>query len=132
MSDIVYTTRPARESDEAPMMAIGHEGIRPYVEALRGWDPALEARQFREHFLVPRITILRVDDADVGYYRLDEEDHGLYLAGLYIDAPVRRRGLGRAVLQDLIERAQRDVAGIPGIDQRSVADHLVCDAPARD
>ena len=78
---------------------------------------------FRSHFLVPRITILRVDDADVGYYRLDEEDHGLYLAGLYIEAPVRRRGLGRAVLQDLIERAQRD--------RKDLALHVLRPNPAR-
>ena len=42
-----YQLRAADISDLPDMMAIGHEGIRPYVEALGVWDPVEQAAGFR-------------------------------------------------------------------------------------
>ena len=34
--DMPYSLRPAQKSDLEPMMRIGHEGLRPYIEPLWG------------------------------------------------------------------------------------------------
>lgn len=100
-----YRLRPAVPADLEPMMAIGHEGLRPYVEALRGWDPAYEAQAFRAHFTPETISIIQVAGRDVGYLKLEVREGHLYLDGIYLDEAHRRRGIGTAVLRDLMARA---------------------------
>lgn len=75
-SKMRYTLRQAVESDLEPMMRIGHEGIRPYVEQLWGWDQADQERRFRENFHVARISIVEAEGGVLetrceGYERTD-------------------------------------------------------------
>ena len=87
------------------MMAIGHEGLRPYVEALWGWDQTEQESRFREHFEISDISIVQVDGEDVGYTKVESHDDHVFLAGVYIAAGQRNRGIGTAVIEDLIARA---------------------------
>lgn len=106
MSAPLYQLRPARAEDREPMMRIGHDGIRPWVEALWGkWDPSEQERKFREHFDVAAISIVQLDGEDVGYIKIEREDDHDFLAGIYLARAQRNRGLGRAILIDLLRQS---------------------------
>jgi hypothetical protein len=66
-----YTLRKARVSDCEPMMRIGHESLRPYIEQLWGWDAEDQQRQFRVHFESESISIIQFNGSDVGYFKVD-------------------------------------------------------------
>lgn len=100
-----YTLRPATLADLEPMMAIGHEGIRPHVEAIRGWDELEEERGFRRHFTPDSISIVMVDGRPVGYLKVEVRRDHLYLDGIYLKASHRGRGLGARLVSDLMERS---------------------------
>lgn len=97
-----YSLREALESDLEPMMRIGHEGIRPYVEQLWGWDQADQERRFRDNFDLTRIKIVNIDGLDVGYLDVENYDDHVFLAGIYLASQYRRRGVGAMLIGDLL------------------------------
>ncbi len=90
------------------MMAIGHEGIRPYVEKLFGWNPSDQERGFRDGFACEHVSIVQVDGRDAGYLQIDEHADHRFLAGLYLSSELRGRGVGSALIRELIARARGD------------------------
>ena len=104
-----YTLRSASEDDVQPMMHIGHEGLRPHVEPLRGWNEEAEKRGFLEHFEIDRVQVILVDGAAVGYVKcVDHNDHR-FVDGIYIAASYRGGGLGTAVLSNMLAESDRPV-----------------------
>lgn len=99
---IVYTLRPAKLEDTETMMAIGHEGLRPYVEAVRGWDQEAEEKGFMDHFTPESISIIQIEGRDIGYIKVEDLGDCLYIDGIYIEGSARSSGVGGQVLTDLI------------------------------
>jgi len=87
------------------MMAIGHEGIRPYVEAVRGWDEVEETRGFVEHFVPELISIIVVDGHDVGYLKIESYAEHVYIDGIYLAKAYRSSGLGALLISRTIADA---------------------------
>lgn len=88
------------------MMRIGHEGLRPYIEALWGWDDAAQKEQFSEHFVIADVSIIQCEGQDAGYLKVEEAQGHIYLAGIYLSSTHRRRGIGTEVITDLITRSR--------------------------
>jgi GNAT superfamily N-acetyltransferase len=106
-----YTLRPAAGADFEFMRRVGHEGLRPYIEAVTGWDEAYHTERFREKFAPGRQQVIQVDGRDAGYLDVVENGEAFTVEGIYLDAPFRNRGLGTAILRDVLDRAGR--AGKP-------------------
>ena len=100
-----YSIRQATIEDLEPMMAIGHEGIRPYVEAVRGWDNAEEERGFAEHFDPELISIILVGTHEVGYIKIHPHPDHNYIDGVYLARAYRSKGLGGQVISNAVSEA---------------------------
>ena len=100
-----YSLRPATSNDLDAMMAIGNEGIRPYVEEVRGWDEAEETRGFVEHFLPELTSIIVVDGHDVGYLKTESHADHVYIDGIYLAKAYRSSGLGTLLISRTIADA---------------------------
>jgi GNAT superfamily N-acetyltransferase len=98
---VSYSLREATPEDTDFAKCVKLEGLRPYIEMLWGWDDETEERQFLETFDPARATMITSDSGTVGFYELVDQGFELFLAGIYIDARFRGRGLGTAVLRDL-------------------------------
>lgn len=83
-------------------MQIGHEGLRPHIEAQRGWDHEREEAGFRAHFEPRHILIVLVNDAAVGYTKLLHHSDYTFLEGIYLSAATRGQGLGTRLLEDML------------------------------
>lgn len=90
------------------MMAIAHEGLRPYVEAIWGWDSKDHQERFRAQFEPSCISIIQLDGRDVGYVKVEDRKDCLFLAGIYVGKNDRNRGIGSEVLVGLM----RDAAAV--------------------
>ena len=88
-------------------MRIGHEGLRPYVEQLWGWDQAEQERRFREGFDLTTINIVSIDGKDAGYLNVESHDDHVFLAGIYLDREHRRCGIGTEIIADLLKGCDR-------------------------
>ena len=100
---IKYSLRKATINDLCPMMAIGHEGLRPHIEAFKPWDQAAEEQGFRDHFTPDCIEIIQADGQDIGYLKIEAAADHMYLDGIYIAASHRGLGIGGRVIQDKID-----------------------------
>ena len=103
-----YSIRPAKAEDLEPMMAIAHEGIRPYFEALWDWVQRDQELAFRDNFNLDIVSIVEVDGCSAGYLKIEEHDDHIYLVGIFLGAQYRRSGLGTKLIQDLIQRARKE------------------------
>ena len=100
---IKYSLRNATINDLLPMMAIGHEGLRPHIEAFKPWDQAAEEQGFRNHFTPDCIEIIQADGQDIGYLKIEAAPDHFYLDGIYIANSHRGLGIGGLVIQDKID-----------------------------
>ena len=108
---VSFQLRPATQDDYDFMKRVGHDGLRPHVEAYRTWNQDIEDEGFRQIFDPHRQSIVVAEGVDAGYVHLVEDAEGLWIAGIYLDGPHRARGLGGAVLNQLVDQAHLE--GLP-------------------
>lgn len=100
-----YNLRAALESDLLPMMRIAHEGLKPYLEALGDrWDREHHEAEFKKHFQAEEISIILIDNQEVGYFKLTKSSDSSFLEGIYIQSQSRNQGIGSKVILDLAKR----------------------------
>jgi len=106
----MYTLRKPTEADYACCKDIGHEGLKPCIQELFGWDQEKEDAGFKSHWDLSLIKIILLDKKIAGYIKLEErklEDKSsiLYIDGIYISSVVRNLGLGKQVLVNTIRNS---------------------------
>ena len=105
----MYSLRPATEEDVLPMMAIGHEGLRPHVERIREWSESEEEEGFKRHFEVSKVQIVTFEGNDIGYVKVMEEPDCTLIDGIYLSKAARTKGIGSAILQNILASSSRPV-----------------------
>ncbi|MEZ5323512.1 MAG: GNAT family N-acetyltransferase [Verrucomicrobiales bacterium] len=100
--------RPATEDDVEPMMRIGHEGVRPHVEKVRGWNQEAEEARFREHFDIEKVSVICLDGEDIGYLKTESYVDHFYIDGIYLKSGRRNGGVGTEVIKGIIKEAVAD------------------------
>jgi GNAT superfamily N-acetyltransferase len=108
-----YLLRDAQLSDLDFMYEVKREGMRSYVEATWGpWDDAAQRARFQNLFLPSADRVVVVDGRDVGTLSVEWSCDPVALAGIYLLAEVRGRGLGTAILEDVLVRARAMGRGV--------------------
>ena len=105
----MYALREALDTDFEFCKTIGHEGLKPYIEKLTGWDQDNEDRGFLNHWDPEQIKIIQCQGEDAGYIKI--EDHIAYfrIDGIYITHNWRNRGLATKVVKEILSGSTRRV-----------------------
>lgn len=98
------TCRPATNDDRALCWRL-HQLLRPYVEATWGWDTTDQRRRFDAWFDAAPLQIIEHDARAVGMLRVDHGDVPVRLLSIVIAAAEQRRGIGAAVIADVVREA---------------------------
>lgn len=98
--------RPARRSDYNYAQRLYLETMRPLLSRLDAWDEDDALAKFRGHYRAGDVSIIMVDDRDVGFLQVEENADGITLAQIHIEAPHRSRGIGTRLLRDLLSDAR--------------------------
>src|SRR5689334_6470542 len=81
--------------------------MRPYVEQTWGtWDDEAQEEFFRRNFSSQTVQIIEVEGKDAGLLNVEREPAELFLANLQIHPSQQNRGIGTAVIQDVVASAQ--------------------------
>jgi len=103
----LYSLRPATPADYDFLWLAVKSTMQDYVTAIWGWDEDWQQHRFRDNFQNSNWQIIRVDVIDVGglqfYARPQEAD--LFLSNIHILAKFQGRGIGTAIVRDLIAQA---------------------------
>jgi ribosomal protein S18 acetylase RimI-like enzyme len=106
-----YELRPATPADYAFLYDLHVATMKPYVAQVWGWDEALQAERFRQHFDSSRLRIVVVDGQQIGMLEVEERPSDLFLVNLRILPQFQGRGWGTYIVHNLLRQAQE--AGVP-------------------
>lgn len=106
-----WTLRPAAEDDFELLFRVKREALGPYIAATWGWDEDDQrARAAAEPRAWPTQVIV-VEGEDAGVLQVDRRGSELYVINLLVLPAFQRRGLGSAILRELMDEAAWD--GVP-------------------
>ncbi|HMJ22858.1 MAG TPA: GNAT family N-acetyltransferase [Terriglobales bacterium] len=70
-------------------------------------DRTAQAVGLQQQWILTQVHIITLDGSDVGWLQTKTQDDGLFVAQLFVDVPVQRRGIGTEVMNRLIADAAR-------------------------
>lgn len=100
-----YTLRPATDADYDALYRLHEATMRATVEQVWGWDYAGQARFFRERWNPADRQVIVVDGRDAGVLSVERRPHEVWLANIEIAPEFQGRGLGTAIIGDLLREA---------------------------
>jgi ribosomal protein S18 acetylase RimI-like enzyme len=104
---MIYHLRPATSGDYDFLYHLHVATIKPYVAATWGWDDATQSNFFRQKFDPAKRQIIMLNDKPAGVLSVEEQESDTYLALIEILPEYQGRGLGTAVIRDLLHAAHR-------------------------
>ena len=105
---ILYTFCPATSEDAKFLYALNRETMREHVVMTWGaWDEQFQTEFFREHFDPADNQIIQVDQKPIGRLCVLREPARQLLSEMQISVAWQRKGLGSAIVCDLLAEARR-------------------------
>lgn len=100
-----YYLKQATATDGDLVFAIKKRSIKPYVEAVFGWDDERQRQFVDEMYKMEQIRFIVVDEKAIGFIQVKESTDEIFLANLLIIDEYQGKGLGKELLADLIIKA---------------------------
>ncbi|ETW97209.1 MAG: hypothetical protein ETSY1_23575 [Candidatus Entotheonella factor] len=106
-SPVHYTLRPSKQDDFEFIFQLNKTNMRHYVEALRGWDDEAEREDMRRQFQPGADSIILIEGKEAGILGVDHYPSCIDLRHIEILPAYQRRGIGTAIIRDLLAEAER-------------------------
>ena len=106
-----YTLRPATPADFDFLFALHRAAMRAYIEPIWGWHEDWQLDYFREKFDSRQRQIIQVEEQDVGVLVVERWPDELYLGLIELLPGFQGRGIGTAIVHELIDQARAE--GLP-------------------
>ena len=103
--------RPAMENDYDFLWWLHGATMRDYVEAIWGWDEALQVQYFQVRFNPARMQIIECAGEAVGYISVERREASIFLGAIEIAPEYQGQGIGTGLIRDLQGEAERQ--GVP-------------------
>jgi ribosomal protein S18 acetylase RimI-like enzyme len=104
----MITSRPAVLEDFDFLYALHRATMRGYAEEAFGpWDEEWQQAYYRRSYPIQNLRVVQLDGQDAGMLYVQERTEELYLASIEILPAFQRRGIGTAVIRELIAAAAR-------------------------
>lgn len=97
--------RPGSAADRDFLYALHCTTMREVIEQTWGWDDAWQRADFERRRAAYLVSIIEVDDRDVGGLWLEWRPDSLYIHELQVLPEFQSKGIGTAVLGKVIEQA---------------------------
>jgi ribosomal protein S18 acetylase RimI-like enzyme len=102
------TYRAATQADFDFLWELHRVELRPYIEAIWGWDEAWQLEYFQAHFDPSNQRIIRFRDQEIGTIKVEKRENEIFLAYIVILSVYQGKGLGTAVIQELLDKAKQN------------------------
>lgn len=111
---INYRLRKASAQDVVFLFNVSTEAMRPVVESLhpeQTFDTESEFKNYQEKYIPDEIDVIQLDGVDIGRLRIVRSAESIYIGGIQILPEFQNRGIGSAIVTDLIQESNS--AGVP-------------------
>jgi len=103
--------RETREDDVPRLYEIHREALGPYVQETWGWDEEFQSSEFRRRGAGANRRVIEEDGVVAGFIDVEERSDRIVLRTIELASAFQRRGIGTALIRELVERAGR--SGVP-------------------
>ena len=100
--------RNAKNSDLELTYRIKSKSIKPYVEKIWSWDEQFQKKTHETNFTASDTKIIERNRKEVGYLVLKETLDEIFIENLLIEKEFQNLGIGKAVMEKIIERANSE------------------------
>lgn len=100
-----HRLKPASESDREFLFMLHCTTMRDVIEATWGWDEVWQRTDFNRRFASQDVSIIQAMNFDVGSLWLEWKPDSLYIHEIQIVPGYQGKGLGTAVIRDVIGQA---------------------------
>jgi len=100
--------RNAKKSDFDKTFEIKKSSIRPYVEKIWGWSESYQREIHKQNFIVSDTNLIEYNKQKVGFIVMTETDNEIYIENLLIEKEFQNLGIGKEVMNRIIERANSE------------------------
>jgi len=105
-SEIPFTLRPATIDDFPLAERLYLETMEPLLSHIGHWDREEFVGRIKALFDPAAAKIIIVDGAPAGWLQLAEADGDINIVQLHLTAETRNRGIGTALLENVLNRAR--------------------------
>lgn len=108
-----YILRTAEPKDAEFLFNVILEAMKPVSAILRteAFDYDKEFKEHLKKFEPEKVSVIQYDEKDVGRLRVVRSKESIYVGGIQILPSFQGKGIGKAIMSDLIEESDR--SGIP-------------------
>ena len=107
----MYSLRPVIDADYEFLARLHEATMKETVSQIWGWDDERQAAYFREHWNTANRRVIVVDGLDAGVLEVERRPDAIWLANIEIAPEYQGRGLGSAIIRDLLTEAR--ARGVP-------------------
>ncbi|GGC64490.1 GNAT family N-acetyltransferase [Undibacterium terreum] len=100
------STRLTVAEDKLMMWALYESAMKPYIEAIWGWDQAWQDADFEKGFASSANYVVEADGVFSGYVQLDEGGDENYLRMLILAPSLRSKKVGALLLGEFLNRSR--------------------------
>ena len=100
------TFRPARAEDFQYCANLYLSGMEDIIRELK-LDRAAQAASLRQEWDPAQVQVMVMDAIEVGWFQIIPHDDVLFLAQIFVDRPFQGRGIGTAIMNNLIAEGTR-------------------------
>jgi ribosomal protein S18 acetylase RimI-like enzyme len=82
--------------------------MRDYVDAVYGWDDAVQKVFFDKDFRPKDITIITANGLDAGMFEIENKDDGYFLRRIEVYPTFQNHGIGSKIIRDIMLQASSE------------------------
>lgn len=98
-----YQLRPAVPEDHDWIYACKAMSVRPYVEAIWGWDESFQRRDFDGDFAsIGQFRVIETSGKPIGFLQVLKAKECVEVAELHLLPDYREQGIGSSILRRLL------------------------------
>jgi ribosomal protein S18 acetylase RimI-like enzyme len=102
-----YELRSAVRADRGFLFDLHRSTMREYIEPIWGWDEDLQRRIFKERLGLENVRVVLVEGHAAGMVKVTQTPDEMFLARIEIAPTHQRRGIGTAIIREVLEDAHR-------------------------
>lgn len=103
-----FSLKKATKTDSLFFYELKKMVLRKYVEEIWGWDEAFQVKFHDENYHPEWSYIIKVGNNNIGTVEIKEDNDRIFICSLYILPSWQGKGVGAAVIQTQVQKAQKE------------------------
>ena len=117
---MIFNLRKATDEDLDLTFKIKQNALQQYLEMLWGWNEKAQHDFHTKEFKKEYFQVIELQNQPIGYLEIEPFTDHIFLANFMIIKPFQGKGIGKIIMQDLIQNNPKIVLEVLKVNQRAI------------